>query len=254
MHEWSPQVAGRVAVVTGAQQGIGREAALALASSGCKVAATWLDDENAGADLTRLVESRGGHCVAVHADLADMSSIGRIFEQAEEKFGTVDILVNNAGIFPRASLLELDEETWERTVAINLKAAAFCTQRFARGLRKADRPGSVINISSMALRGSPLGSHYSASKGGLVSFTRAAALELAALGIRVNAIAPGIIDTNQPRGAYSEVQLEAYGRSLPLGRLGQPADIASVVLFLASEASSFITGEVINVNGGAYMA
>ncbi|CAH1659571.1 MULTISPECIES: 3-oxoacyl-ACP reductase family protein [unclassified Chelatococcus] len=244
---------GKVALVTGAQRGIGRSVAVALASAGADIAINWLDNE-ADARLTGdLVEEEGRRARLVRADVAQLTEIAEMVQEAVSTLGSVDILVNNAGIFPRVSFLELSEEVWDAVVAVNLKAAAFCTQAVARELIRLGRTGCIVNMSSSALRGSPRGAHYSASKAGLIGLTRTTALELAPYGIRVNAVAPGLIDTAQPRGGYDEVQLTEMTKSIPLRRMGQAGEIADAVLFLASDASSFVTGELIHVNGGAYM-
>lgn len=244
---------GKHALVTGAQQGIGRESALALARAGADVVINWLDDRQAAESLREEIIGLGRRSIAVQADIASMAGIDALFEAAAG-FGPIDILVNNAGIFPRVSFLELDEATWDATQTINLKAAAFCMQRAARDMVRRGAGGSIVNMASMAVRGSPRGAHYSASKGGLLSLTRAAALELAPYGIRVNAIAPGVVDTAQPRFGFSESEIEAMGQAQPLRRIGTAKEIADIVVFLASEASSYVVGELIHANGGAYMA
>jgi NAD(P)-dependent dehydrogenase (short-subunit alcohol dehydrogenase family) len=247
-------LSGKRALVTGAQQGIGRASAVALAKAGAAVAVNWFDDEGAAFDVKRQIESDGGACTLVRADLAAPGGVVSMFECLPAGFGDIDILVNNAGIFPRVAFLDLDEPTWDRTHAINLKAATFCAQHVARSLVARGAAGSIINMASMSVRGSPRGTHYSATKGGMLSMTRAAALELAPYGIRVNAIAPGVVDTAQPRAGFGEDEIEAMGRSLPIGRIGRTDEIADIVVFLASDASSFIVGEIIHANGGAYMA
>ena len=167
--------------------------------------------------------------------------------------GGLDILVNNAGVFPRVAFLEMSESDWDFVLDVNLKGAFFCAQAAARVMVAGGRRGSIINVASQAIRGAVRGVHYSASKGGVVAMTRAMALELARYGIRVNAIAPGLTDTAQPRRGHSEEELAALARAVPLGRMAQPDDIASVAVFLASEDARFITGQTVHVNGGSYM-
>lgn len=244
---------GKRALVTGAQQGIGRAAALALAQAGADLAVHWLDDKAAAESLRNEIAALGRECTTVQADLGARGGVEALFDGLAD-FGEPDILVNNAGIFPRVAFLDLDEATWDRTHDVNLRAAAFCMQRAARSMVRRGVGGSIVNMTSMSVRGSPRGAHYSATKGGLLSLTRAAALELAPYGIRVNAVAPGVVDTAQPRAGFGEEEIEAMGRSLPIGRIGRPREIADIVVFLASDASSFVVGEVIHANGGAYMA
>jgi NAD(P)-dependent dehydrogenase (short-subunit alcohol dehydrogenase family) len=169
--------------------------------------------------------------------------------------GVPDILVNNAGVYPRVKLLEMRESDWDYVLDINLKAGCFATIAVAKALIAAGKPGTVINLSSQSVRGAVRGVHYSASKGGVVSMTRALALELAPHGIRVNAIAPGLTDTAQPRYGNNDSELIEMARAtIPLGgRLLTPDQIARTAVFLASDDSSATTGQVLHVNGGSYM-
>ena len=168
--------------------------------------------------------------------------------------GAPDILVNNAGVYPRVKLLEMRESDWDYVLDINLKAGCFASIAVAKALVASGKSGSVINISSQAIRGAVRGVHYSASKGGVVSMTRAMALELAPYNIRVNAIAPGTTDTAQPRYGNTEAELIEMARTIPLGgKMLAPDQIARTAVFLASEDASAITGQVLHVNGGSYM-
>jgi NAD(P)-dependent dehydrogenase (short-subunit alcohol dehydrogenase family) len=169
--------------------------------------------------------------------------------------GAPDILVNNAGVYPRVKLLEMRESDWDYVLDINLKAGCFATIAFVKALTAAGKhTGSVINICSQAIRGAVRGVHYSASKGGVVSMTRAMALELAPQNIRVNAIAPGTTDTAQPRYGNTEAELIEMARTIPLGgKMLSPDQIARTAVFLASEDANAITGQVLHVNGGTYM-
>jgi NAD(P)-dependent dehydrogenase (short-subunit alcohol dehydrogenase family) len=164
-----------------------------------------------------------------------------------------DILVNNAGVYPRSPFLELAEREWDFVLGVNLKGSFLCAQALARALVAAGRRGVIINIASQAIRGAPLGVHYTASKGGVVAMTRAMALALAAHGIRVNAVAPGTTDTAQPRYEHNEAAMAEISRAVPLGHMAAPEDIADVIVFLASDAARHITGETVHANGGSYM-
>jgi 3-oxoacyl-[acyl-carrier protein] reductase len=168
--------------------------------------------------------------------------------------GPLDVLVNNAGIFPRSPFLDLREDEWTRVLDVNLKGSFLCAQAAARAMVSGARPGAIVNLASVAMRGTPLGVHYAASKAGVVGLTRAMALALAPHAIRVNAIAPGLTDTAQPRYGHTEAELRVLARDIPLeGRMARPEEIASVAVFLASEEARWITGQVIHVNGGAFM-
>lgn len=239
---------GRVAIVTGAQQGIGAAICEALAREGARVAVNWLDDAAAGSSVAAAC---GG--VAIQADIATSAGRLHLHSETERLLGLPDILVCNAGIFPRSEFLELTEDSWDAVQGVNLKATAFQTQLFARALMAAGRPGVVITMSSSAVRGDPRGVHYSASKAGLLGLTRAMALALAPHGIRVNAIAPGLTDTAQPRHGNTEAEIAERVKTIPIARLGQPSDIAELACFLASEQSSWITGQVHHINGGLWM-
>lgn len=245
---------GKIALVTGAQQGIGAAIAMAFAAAGADVAVDWLDDEAAAQQVADGVRAAGRRAALLRADLGKVDEARGLVAAAETALGPIDVLVNNAGIFPRVDFLEMDEAVWDLVQAVNLKGSAFCAQAAARSMVKGGRPGAVINLTSgAAYRGSPRGTHYCASKGGIVSLTRQMALELAPHRIRVNAIAPGLTDTAQPRYGSTEEEIEESGHHLPLGRIAQPEEIAKAALFLASDDAGFITGQVIHVNGGGYL-
>ena len=251
------KLAGRVALVTGAQQGIGAAIAVALADDGADVALTWLDDERAAESVAARIRQTGRRAHLIGADVARLADVDMMVTDATNALGAPDILVNNAGVYPRVKLLEMRESDWDHVLDINLKAGCFATIAFAKALLAAGKSaGSVINIASQAIRGAVRGVHYSASKGGVVSMTRAMALELAPHDIRVNAIAPGTTDTAQPRYGNTEAELiEMATRNIPLGgKMLTPEQVARTAVFLASEDASAITGQVLHVNGGSYMA
>jgi NAD(P)-dependent dehydrogenase (short-subunit alcohol dehydrogenase family) len=249
------KLAGRVALVTGAQQGIGAAIALALAGEGADVAINWLDDQKAAEAVADGVRKAGRRAILVKADMSKVGEIEAMVAETARQLRPVEVLVNNAGVYPRVKLLEMRESDWDYLIDINLKAGCFATIAVAKALIAAGRPGSVINLSSQAVRGAVRGVHYSASKGGIVSMTRAMALELAPHNIRVNAIAPGTTDTAQPRYGNTDAELIEMARvNIPLGgKLLTPEQIARTAVFLASDDSDATTGQVLHVNGGSYM-
>jgi len=234
----------KVALVTGAQQGIGAAAAIELARAGADIAMNWLDDEAAAMSLADRIRGLGRRAALVRGDLSTVAGAQDLVEQAYDAFGRLNVLVNNAGVYPRSRFLDLTEATWDTTHAINLKGTAFCGQAAARKMILGKAGGAIINISSVAAQGAINGAHYSASKGGVISLTRGMALELASYGIRVNAIAPGLVDTAQPRYGMTEAEIAAAGAASPIGRVGLATEIATVAVFLASDMSSYMTGPV----------
>jgi 3-oxoacyl-[acyl-carrier protein] reductase len=250
----STRLAGKVALVTGAQQGIGRALAIAVAREGADVAVNFLDDAAAAERVAQEVRALGRRAVVVQADVARRPDVEAMVTTVVKEIGPPDILMNNAGVFPRSPFLELDEREWDHVLGVNLKGSFLCAQAAARAMVAAGRGGAIVNLASSAVRGDPRGVHYSASKAGVVGMTRAMALALAPHRVRVNAIAPGTTDTAQPRYGNTEAELAERARQIPLGRMAQPEEIARVAVFLASDDAVFITGEVIHANGGAYMA
>ncbi len=245
---------GRVALVTGGQQGIGQATALRLAEEGADIALNFLDDADAAGSVAGLVRGFGRRCAVIQADVSRPEDVRRLVETAERELGGVDVLVNNAGIFPREPFLDLAEATWDAVLATNLKGSFLCGQLVARSLVRRGRPGAIVNLASSApYRGSARGTHYMASKAGVVGLTRGMALELAPHRIRVNAVAPGLTNTAQPRYGATEEQIQERARQVPLGGMARPEDIAAVIAFLASDDASHITGQVIHVNGGEYL-
>jgi len=244
---------GKVALITGAQQGIGRGMALAFARDGADVGINYLDDPKAAEHVAAEVRKAGRRAALVAGDVSSVKQIDEMVRQVVQTLGGLDVLVNNAGVYPRVAMLEMREEDWDLLLDVNLKGTFFCAQAAARAMVAAKRRGAIINLASRAIQGAVRGVHYSASKGGVVAMTRAMALELAPHGIRVNAVAPGLTDTAQPRYGHSEEELATMARAVPLGRMAQPDDIASVAVFLASDEARYITGQTVHVNGGSYM-
>ncbi|MDP4008927.1 MAG: SDR family NAD(P)-dependent oxidoreductase [bacterium] len=243
----------KVALVTGAQQGMGKADALALASQGAMVAVTDINQEKCQAVADEII-SRGGKAIAFVMDVSKREDVETGVQRVVKEFGRLDILINNAGIFHPKPFLELTEEEWNQTIDINLKGQFFCAQLAAKEMAK-NKWGRIINISSVASGqtgfGVAGGAHYTASKGGVLGLTETLAVELAPLGITVNSVAPGAIDTPMIAGAgFSEEQLEGLLAQVPLKRMGKPEEIASAVVFLASEESGYMTGSVVYVDGG----
>jgi len=251
----------RVVVVTGGGSGLGRAMAEAFAKEGARVVATDLREDSAHETLRALA---GGPHLALGGDVSDVGAVERGFDEVEKRYGRVDVLVNNAGVdrvagdgfdvFMKTGLqiTHMSDEAWSRMLAIHLNGAFYCARAAAKRMVPARR-GAIVNISSIAgLAG--LGSiHYATAKGGLLGFTRSLAREVGARGIRVNAICPGAIDTPMTR-AVPEPALKGIQLMTPLGRLGEPHEIAAAALFLASDDASFVTGQWLSPNGGVHIA
>ena len=246
---------GKAALVTGAQQGIGAAIAIALAREGADVAVNYLDGLAGAEAVAAAIRATGRRAVLVPGDVSRPETPAKLVDATIAAFGKIDILVNNAGVFPRVAFLDMTQADWDFVHGINLRAGCFCAQAAARAMIAAGIRGSIVNLASSAMFGaSPRGVHYAASKGGVVSLTRAMATELAPHRIRVNAIAPGLTDTAQPRYGATEEELAARAATMPLGRMGTPEDIANVAVFLASDKAAFMTGQVVHPNGGIFMA
>lgn len=244
---------GQRALVTGAQQGIGKSVSLALAAAGADVAVNWLDDEMSARSVADEINAMGRQAAMVQGNVAQKSEAERIVSHANEELGGLDILVNNAGVFPRSEFLDLDEAEWDQVLDVNLKGSFFVAQAASRQMIADETHGRIVNISSSFVRGHVLGIHYAAAKAGVVGMTRSMALALAPHRIRVNAVAPGTTYTAQTRQQYSEDELSLLSALVPTGEMAQPEDIADVILFLCTDASRMMTGEIVQANGGVYM-
>jgi len=244
----------KVVLVTGAQQGIGAACARAFAKAGYDVAVNWLDDQAAAEAVAADVRAAGQQAVLIQGSVGTVPGCQAIVGQTVAELGRLDVLVNNAGIFPRSAFLELSEAMWDAVHDVNLKGSAFTAQAAAKAMIACGAKGAIINLSSSSVRGTPVGVHYSATKTGVIGITRSMALALAEHGIRVNAIAPGTTDTAQPRYGNTEEELQAFGRSLPMGRLGRPEEIADLAVYMASPSGEWLTGQVWHINGGNYLA
>jgi 3-oxoacyl-[acyl-carrier protein] reductase len=246
---------GKVAVVTGASSGIGRATAELLAECGAAVAINYHKNEKGAEDARAAIEKKGGRAVAIQADVTQSPDVHTLVARATEKLGPIDILVNNAGsLVERLKLLELTEERWDYVMDLNLKSAFLCAQAVAPSMMER-KQGAIINVSSIAGRnGGALGSiHYSTAKGGLITFTKGLAKELAPYGVRVNAVSPGVVDTAFHETFSTAEMMKGYVAAIPLGRVGTPAEVARVIAFLASGAANFMAGETIEINGGMLM-
>lgn len=245
----------RVALVTGASSGIGSAAAQVLAASGAKVAVNYLKNETGAARTVSAAEKAGGIAWAVQADVSDGEGCRALIDAVERKFGPIEILVNNAGsLVERKRLAELTEECWDEVQNVNLKSAYLCAQAALPSMYHHER-AVIVNIVSIAARtgGGPGSGHYSAAKAGLIAFSKNIARELAPRGIRVNCVSPGFIDTPfHERFSTPEIK-KSLVASIPMGRAGTPEEVAAVIAFLCSEASAYVCGETIEVDGGMLM-
>ena len=247
---------GRTALVTGGSRGIGRAIALALGRSGVQVIVNYHTNDSAAEEVVECIKADGGQAWPVQADVGTKADVDKLFAETQQFVGTcLDILINNAGgPAERYSLATMPEEVWDGCLATNLKSAFLCTQA-ALGLLP-DGSGRIVNVTSISARtgGGPGMSHYAAAKGGMSNFTRACAKELADRGITVNGIAPGVIYTDLHKHGTPQQELDELEGRIPLGRLGQVDDVAGVALFLCSAEAAYVTGEIVEVNGGLLMA
>jgi 3-oxoacyl-[acyl-carrier protein] reductase len=241
---------GRVALVTGASRGIGRAIAAGLATAGATVVAA-ARGTNADATVAAIRES-GGTAEAIALDVTDAAAIDAAIKDIIARLGRIDVLVNNAGITRDTLMLRMKREDWDAVLLTNLTAAFACAQAVLKPMIK-QRSGRIINITSVVGQSGNAGqANYAASKAGLIGFTKALALEVASRNITVNAVAPGLIDTDMTRAIAGGAH-EEWAAKIPLARLGTPEDVASAVKFLASDEASYITGHVLAVNGGMYL-
>jgi len=244
----------QVVLITGAGRGIGKALALAFAQAGARVAVNDINPDSCVKTADEIIAS-GGQAVACHADVANKLAVQAMLIDLEDRWGRVDVLVNNAGVEPHKPIVQLDEWDWNRTIDVNLKGAFICSQSVGRMMQK-QGGGVIVNIASIAGRAAGLRdrSAYVASKTGLIGFTKECAREFAAYNIRVNAVCPGVIITEMTAHLrQNEAQLKKWLEDIPLGRLGEPADVTGPVLFLCSDAARYITGQAINVDGGKVM-
>jgi len=241
----------RVAIITGGAQGIGRAIGLLLAKNGANIVIADINDKQAE-EAAQEIALLGRKSLAVKVDVSNFSEAENLGKTVFDAFGQIDILVNNAGITRDGIFLRMKEEEWDTVIAINLKSVFNCSKAVIRYMGK-QRGGKIISVASVVGQIGNIGqANYAASKAGIIGFTKTLAREFASRGIMVNAVAPGFIETEMTRTLPEKVR-EGFIGNIPLGRMGTPEEIAEAVLFLATDASNYITGQVINVNGGLYM-
>ncbi len=248
------RLAGKVALVTGSSRGIGREIAVGMAREGADVIINYSHSKDEAAAAVVEIEKMGRRAIAVQASVTERSQVEHLIGCAVDEFDRLDVLVNNAGGFPIKPFATVTDEEWDEVMVLDLKSVFLCSQ-IALASMRGQRSGSIVNVASVSgLVGAVGMVPYSAAKGGVIAFTKALAREAAPMGITVNAIAPGIIETDTARNVFPETALKAYTTyQVPLGRLGRPADVVGLTVFLASSEACYITGQVYAVDGGFTM-
>lgn len=246
------QLTGKTAIVTGGARGIGRSIAMTLAAAGANIVINYTSSSKAAEEVVEEAKKLGVQALAVKADVSKNDEIENLVKQVLNNFGSIDILVNNAGITRDNLLIRMSEEEFQDVIDINLKGAFICTKHVSKVMMK-QRTGKIINIASVVgVMGNAGQSNYAASKAGLIGFTKSVAKELAKRNVNVNAVAPGYIETDMTSSLPEKVR-EEFMVNIPMARGGVPQDVANVVLFLSSKYSDYITGQVINIDGGMVM-
>ena len=246
------QLKGKTAVVTGGSRGIGKSIALMLASRGANVVVNYTSSRESAESVVKEIETMGVSGMAVKADVSKAAEVENLVNEVLKAYGSIDILVNNAGITRDNLIIRMSEQDFDDVINTNLKGAFICTKSVARVMIK-QKSGKIINVSSVVgITGNAGQSNYAAAKAGIIGFTKSMAKELAKRGINVNAVAPGFIETDMTSKLPEKVK-EEFVNNIPLMRTGKPEDVAKAVLFLASEYSDYITGQIINIDGGMVM-
>ncbi len=252
MQESYAILTGKTALVTGASRGIGRAIALKLAADGAKVALNFAGNLAKAEEVKAEIESGGGAAMLVQCNVADFETVNAIVKKILDAWGTVDILINNAGITRDNLLLKMSESDFDEVISTNLKGVFNCTKAVTKIMMK-QRSGRIVNMASVVgLKGNVSQANYAAAKAGIIGFTKSAARELAPRGVTVNAIAPGFIETDMTAALTEKIKADLL-QTIPMGRMGAPEDIANAVEFLVSENAAYITGQVINIDGGMAM-
>ena len=242
----------KVVFVTGSSRGIGAGIAKRFALAGANVALHYNSHKDEALQIEADINKIGRKTIIVRGDISSSKDVEIMFDQVGNKLGVIDVMVNNAGTYPHSDLLKMTEAEWDEMLDINLKGVFLCTQAAARRMVNAGRKGAIVNISSLsAINPAPGHCHYTAAKAGVTMFTKTAALELGRYGIRVNAVGPGLINSPELAQAWPE-GVSSWMSKVPLGRIGEPEDVADACLFLASDAARFITGELLLVEGGIF--
>lgn len=242
----------KTAIVTGGSRGIGKAIALKLAEKGANIVVNYTSNSNKAEEVVNEIKKMGKEAMAVKADVSNPDDVKNLVKETEKKFSSIDILINNAGITRDTLLIRMKEDDWDKVMSVNLKGTFLCTKLVGKKMMK-QRSGNIVNIASVVgIIGNAGQANYSASKAGIIGFTKSTAKELSSRGINVNAVAPGFIETEMTKKLSEEV-IQNYAKNIPLGKMGKPEDVANVVSFLCSEEASYITGQVINVDGGMVM-
>lgn len=245
---------GKKTLITGGSRGIGRAAAILFAKAGSDVAINYKNRKDAAQEVKKEIENTGRECLLFQTDISNYVEVNKMIKELVDKWSQIDVLVNNAGIWTYGEIGNMDEKVWSKSMNINLDGVFYVCNAVVP-LMKEKKRGWIINVSSTAaLRGEAFHSHYAASKGAIVSFTKSLAVELAPFNIRVNSVAPGWVDTDMCAEVFSDSDFRKKVQdSIPLKRIATPEDIAGAILFLASDLAFHITGEVLNVNGGSVL-
>ncbi len=254
MHNYM-DLTGKVALITGASSGIGAATAAVFAELGAIVAIGYHNNQRGAEQVRDSIANAGGQAIAIQADVRQKAGIAALVRGTTERFGPIDVLVNNAGsLVERMKVLEVTEEKWDNIMNLNLKSAVLCSQAVAPSMMERKK-GAIINVVSIAGRngGGPGAGAYAAAKGGLITLTKSLAKEMAPFGVRVNAISPGVIDTPFHEAFSTPEMIKGFVAGIPMGRTGTSMECATVIAFLASEASGYIAGETVEVNGGQLM-